>query len=1002
MHARALTIFVFLLLAGAAWPASQQKTLSWNDQSTPLYEIYTTSGYAFINLKPGFSGAFTSTLSIDDSKVLSYGSGGSLDGAVLCPGATASLDSSMSGSWSAPNFYAFAEVWETCTPGASSATGGNFPVSWNKADYDAISSVSICNYNNPTCWGHEGALNDKKIDVYDNYGTQITNRLGTVAVTCWGTRTPSATTPSGSYPGLSPSDSGLSFHNTVPLSNLGSYAIKDSYEVKGCAATVRHPVCGKYQGEEVYSRISAQAGAGAPPYDAALGTNVYNIVVENRQNALSCGLSGAQPLSMQAGSYTVIPVTISDTGQVANYVTGVTSDNPALAAAAFNNMLCAQSGGDRPSTNPECCQNPPSCTSVPSNGFGPSGAVNPGGSRTLYVQVAVPAGTAEGSYSAKLAFSFSSDQPACNVAARQASACNIDAVQVDVGPGDRCAITDGTMPVHPGETRTFSVQCAHLKGDLGPCTGSSVAWAITPPDFGTLGANDYASADVTFPAPGTGDVSADVTGDFKASCAYSDSGQPVSVQGVSSCIITPSPASVGYSEITPFSLECLDDSGNPLPCGSVDWELQGIDARLFDTGPTGASIFTTSGIGTTGTLSAAIGPVSCSSDLTVVPPTNTIAVNPPSVDLPFMGGQIFNTNCTHVGNSVACAGVQWNPTDFPAVDGEISPDTGPMTNYTATVDNTATELWACASGMAPTPCNFTSITVGAKPVPGVMGCNVTPPEASVGRLEVAAFGLVCFNNTNNTVPCVSASWELQGMEGILFDTGSTGASVVPISDIGTTGKLNATVGNVSCASNLTVVPPNNTLAINPPAASLSLGDNQTFNTSCTINGTPVACSGVLWDPFPDPLFQVIGSINPDRGPDTVYTATTDNISTTLWACAFDMRPAPCNFTQIDVGTQANPPDCPGCRPGPSSDYCTIFDEGGRGYYRVMCGPPGKLKQCNPDSVIWQLSTGTSPGSKTTRVQVFTTVPAQLVAIVGKDKSCSIDIGASTYQCLAYS
>ncbi len=1000
MHAKALTVFIFLLMVGAAWPASQQKTLTWNDQSTYLYETLTTSGYDYFKLQPGFDGTFTSTLSIDDSKVLSYGPGGSLDGAVVCPGTTASLDSSLSASWSAPNFYAYATVWETCTPGASSATGGNFPVFWSQGDYNAMNAWKICDYNNPACWGYEGTLHDKQINFYDNYGVKISNRLGSVAVTCWGTMTPSATMPSGSsYPGLSSSDSGTSFQNTLTLNDPGSYVIGDSYEVKGCAATVRHPTCGSYQGEEVYSRTSAQAGTSAPAYDAPLGKNTYDITVQNKQNALSCGLSGvAQPLTVPPGGYIVIPITISNSGQAVNYVTGITSDNPVVTVAPFDSTLCAQNGGDRPSTNPECCANAPSCDSPPSNGFGPSQSISAGGSRTVYVQVAVPDGTTAGTYTANLAFSFSSDQSACNAAASQALSCSAGVLQVNVGGGDSCNITDGTMPVSTGDTRTFGIQCSHLNGDLGPCSGSTVSWDTTPPGFSTLGANDYQSAQVTFPSAGTGDVTASVSGDFNAVCAYSDNGQNVTVQDVNNCSITPSPADLGYSEITSFTLQCTDN-GNSVPCGDVDWELYGIDGRVFNTGPTGASVFTQSPIGTTGQLNATIGPVSCSSDLTVTPPTDTLFVDPPSVSLPYNGSQVFTANCTHDGDVVACDGVVWNPPDFPQVEGSIDRTSGPVTNFTATVPDVDTELWACATGVSPSPCNYTSITVGAKPVTGVAGCNVTPSVADIGQLEVAVFGLQCFNESSDIVPCASADWELYGIDGILFDTSPTGASVVPTSDIGTTGQLNATVGNTSCVSNLTVVPPNNTLAIIPPSVNLVFMENQSFNTTCTSNGIPVPCTGVQWNMAGFP--QVIGSIDPTSGPYTVYTATTDNVSTALWACAFDMVPPPCNTTGITVGTPPLPPECTGAGCGPGvSKYCTISPADAPDYY-VKCGEPDNLRPCTASNVIW-----TFPGETCTGV-THCTVPlsssGHLVATVGPHgEACELDLtGSSIYQCLQY-
>jgi hypothetical protein len=72
--------------------------------------------------------------------------------------------------------------------------------------------------------------------------------------------------------------------------------------------------------------------------------------------------------------------------------------------------------------------------------------------------------------------------------------------------------------------------------------------SVTPFKFGIIEANDSNSATIRFPTPGTGDVVANTTGAFNATCTYPGG---VIVQDVANCTITPNPADVGYKELNP-------------------------------------------------------------------------------------------------------------------------------------------------------------------------------------------------------------------------------------------------------------------------------------------------------------------------------------------------------------------------------------------------------------------------------------------------------------------
>lgn len=618
-HSKTAILVFVLFLSSIAF--SESKTAGWYDQTTALYQP-DSAGLPY--LKPGFNGGFYTTLTTS-SRVLSYGAGGGLDGATVCPGSGFALDSSVDVKWSAPGFYAKALLWELgydnklCIPSTSSATAGDLSVAWNKGNYDVIKEWNTCYNNFADCWNYVGTLYDKRVDVYVSGSPPNTqnhvNKKGDIGVTCWGTRTPSVSTPSGTYPGLSASDTGAtSWHNSLTFSSTGTYTVRDTFEVKGCAATVRHPSCGGGQAEEIYSRTSAQSGYGAPEYYANLGSNTFTISVVNRQNSMTCGtVNPASPIDVPSGNGAIVNVTVRNNGNVANRVTGVTSTTANVIAIPFDMALC---GITVPSTTPPC--------NLPNNGFNQN--VDKGRSAHVWVWLTAPnCGATQTSYQTTLRFAFGTSATVCNA---QTANCNLG-VRVN-------GCSDGNS-------------------------------------------------------------------------------------SVDRCEITPASTTIGFKQSEHFSLQCFNNN-SVVACGpSVVWSLQNLLGVFWDQSPTGAFVGVHSPVGSTGTLNAAIGAVSCISNITVGNATASIDVKPDTAQLEVGDNQSFNTSCTSGGVPVPCSQVAWDPNTV-LTNGDLSSSSDTGTNYTARQNGTD-ELWARADGLPGSPYDWSLITIGSGPPCVGPGCT---------------------------------------------------------------------------------------------------------------------------------------------------------------------------------------------------------------------------------------------------------------------------------------
>lgn len=260
--------FALLLLAGStSFAASSSKTSAYTESGS-MYQPFQDPLLNYVKVNPGFKFSLKTSVSTGTAKVLSLGSGGSMDGAVVCPG-TLSMSSNANAQFAAPNFYSYDLWWETCTPSSSSATPTYNSITWSKSNYNTLKDWNLCYDTNPLCWGKEGSFVNRKVDFYeDAANTVYANRAGSAAATCYGTTTLSIS--GGTFSGEGTKDvtsSGSISRPSINLASVGTYTISDRFNVKGCAVTIRHPKCGSIpQAENIYSRTVPQLGPGASEY----------------------------------------------------------------------------------------------------------------------------------------------------------------------------------------------------------------------------------------------------------------------------------------------------------------------------------------------------------------------------------------------------------------------------------------------------------------------------------------------------------------------------------------------------------------------------------------------------------------------------------------------------------------------------------------------------------------------------------------------------------------
>ena len=235
---------------------------------------------------------------------------------------------------------------------------------------------------------------------------------------------------------------------------------------------------------------------------------------------------------------------------------------------------------------------------------------------------------------------------------------------------------------------------------------------------------------------------------------------------------------------------------------------------------------------------------------------------------------------------------------------------GTILTFTSTI---APSSGSCSGGSSGSSCTFTvdlSSSTG-----GPTFCEIVPTNLALGTMEVARFGLTCFDLGFNAVPCTGNNWYwADGLSGSFVEKDDTHALAYTTSPAGTSGVLRyrSDTGYADCISYVNSVVPDYACEFIPPKASLNYGQSQFFGLSCTFKGAPQTPDSATYG-LHDGLQ---GIINNDSVKGVTYIAPSFDTSGTLFGFgAFSSALSP------KLGAVAQAPIT--VSSGPAAASCTI-------------------------------------------------------------------------------
>jgi hypothetical protein len=546
-----------VLCASISFAATGSKSSDAYSDNQKLYELPEPDSSRYVSTDLRFT---QKTEVSTTAKVLSSGTGNGLIGDTICPGSV-TVKSTSSGKWADNDFYAKVTYYPPCAPPSSSANPTDIPIRFHNSDYNTLINWasppdSIC-HDYDSCYGHEGTLTNRRINIFQGYSDTYSNRLGRVSYTCAGSNSLSVT-GAGSLP-VQQATGGTSFSRTrtVNLNQVGTYTFTDMMSVEGCAAVVRYPACPgtSFEDERIFSRTSASLTS-APEYKKTT-TNKFTIKVENRQNSITFGpTTPSSPVTIpNTTSSTLVGIAVTNNGGASVQITSVTSSNSLVKVVPFDNSLC---GGLMPSSIAAICQ---------AGGGGFNTTIVKGASRNVWVYLSAPGASAPGTYTTDLTFTHEAQTEVCDSKIDSSSFT----LNLGSGPGDtvRCEITPDQVDIRHKQLQYFTVQCFDSTNAVVPCVGND--WTINGLSYRILHPSD---SDVW-----AGSDSADgSTGQLTYTTGLVSCNSNLTVIPANETLtIDPQSANLKLNNTQPFTATCTETAnGSTIDCLGNEWNADGL------------------------------------------------------------------------------------------------------------------------------------------------------------------------------------------------------------------------------------------------------------------------------------------------------------------------------------------------------------------------------------------------------------------------------------------
>jgi hypothetical protein len=546
----------------------------------------------------------------------------------------------------------------------------------------------------------------------------------------------------------------------VELLQDGTYTFEDTFDIRGCVAVVRFPRCEgmNFDDEGIY--YAATKGLSNQQEYKRKDKNTFTVTVANRQNSLQyLSHSPSGTLTLPKGQPVLFKVTVKNNGNVKTMPYDAasaeqkadTSSGPykfyAFSVSKYSQQFCQQMGGIN-------------CPS--SDGFGTY--MNPGETRDLYFYITAsntaPLGYTYWQNGIILSYKAASDT--CNGKDLTMPLSVYREVTNGTSDAASCIVAPNSAIMNPQESRQFSLTCYNSQNSVVSCPGST-AWTLQGLS-GQITSSSPAQATVWVTGkPGaTGNLNASVSSTVSCAAALTINSS-ANLSDAVNCTITPSTANVGQYEVEEFNVTCRNANNQAVQCTGGIWNLVNLIGGFLSTSDSNALLYVESAIGSKGILNYSTTSISCTSDLTVVTPTCTMTIYPPSWSITVGNGVNFTTSCQCLGTVFDCgAGAPQQSTQWYIMPNGLSGTLSGTNNTAATFTGTAVssgrirayssylQLVAFTSGSVT---NATTPDNPQPPRPGdTVDCRIRPNPAELWPGVHYRFTVWCGKDYSNLCP----------------------------------------------------------------------------------------------------------------------------------------------------------------------------------------------------------------------------------------------------------
>ena len=248
-------------------------------------------------------------------------------------------------------------------------------------------------------------------------------------------------------------------------------------------------------------------------------------------------------------------------------------------------------------------------------------------------------------------------------------------------------------------------------------------------------------------------------------------------------------------------------------------------------------------------------------------------------------------------------------------------------------------------------------------------CSIEPSSVSVTPGEINEWAVTCYNSLDTEVPCVGNNWGWADVSGVFIDRTNEYAQAYVTGPPGGRPYYTLTYKTDSVYCNARIYSPADepegsgdpyslVCELVPDSAGLDLGESQTFELVCTLEGTPVTPDSADYSN----VNGLDGSLSGASTDGVTFTATVDNVTGDVQVIAWYNNPVDdtlrgaIDWAHVIVGEGGEEPP----EDGEGEEICEItlvpaetYPHGG-GRVGILCISEDEKTICRKD-IRWEIS-----------------------------------------------